>query len=568
MKDLKSNRDLKEQLGKRWGALKTERSSWMSHWRECSEFILPRNGRFLATDRNKGGDRTNAIYDNTATRAARTLAAGMLGGMTSPARPWFRLTLTDTELADHQPVKIWLAEVTRRMQRAFSVSNTYRALHSMYEELGTFGTASNTMLDDFDKMIHLYPHTIGEYALATDYKGAVNTQYRQFQKTAGQLVMEFGYENCSRHVQRLWDNSDYDKWVTVIHAVEPRGARDPRKLDARNMPFRSTYFEEGGDEDRILRDSGFKRFRCLTPRWSTVGQDVYGHSPGMEVLGDAKQLQHEQFRKAQGIDYQTKPPVQINGTMKSAGANMLPGGATYIDSANPSGGARALFDSRIDLSYLLEDIRDVRDRIRGGYYTDLFLMLGSMDNARMTATEVAERHEEKLLMLGPVLERLHNELLDPLIEMTFERMLEAGDIPPPPEELDGVALDIEFVSMLAQAQRAVGLNSSDRFIASLGAVAQMKPGVLDKFDEDQWADVYADSLGVDPSMIVGDDRVAIIREERLAQQQQAAAQEQAVQMAETAAKLGSVNTAQPNGLTDVMQGLTGYGSPAPYNVGA
>ena len=184
----------------------------------------------------------------------------------------------------------------------------------------------------------------------------------------------------------------------------------------------------------------------------------------------------------------------------------------------------------------------------------------------MTATEVAERHEEKLLMLGPVLERLHNELLDPLIEMTFDRMIQTGQVPPPPEELQGTELDIEFVSMLAQAQRAVGLNSTDRFINSLGAVAQFKPGVLDKFDEDQWADVYADSLGVDPSLIVGDDKIAVIRQERLEQQQAQAQAQQMQAMAETAAKMGAVNTAQPNGLTDVMQGLTGYGSPAPYNV--
>jgi hypothetical protein len=566
MIDPKSIRDQKDKLGKRWGALKTERSSWMNHWKECSQFILPRNGRFLTSDTNKGGDRTNQIYDNTGTRAARTLAAGMLGGMTSPARPWFRLTIADPDLGDYQPVKLWLAEVTRRMQRAFSTSNTYRALHGLYEELGVFGTGACTVLDDFDKMIHLYGHTAGEYALDTDYQGRVNTMFRGYQKTVGQLVMEFGYKNCSRQVQNLWDQSNYGQWITICHAVQPRTERNPEMKDARNKAYSSTYFEVGGDDDRLLRDSGFDRFRALTPRWATVAQDVYGQSPGMEVLGDVKQLQHEQFRKSQGIDFQTKPPLQINGKLKSAGTNMLPGGATYIDSANNQGGASNLFNSDIRLDYLLEDIRDVRDRIRSGFYTDLFLMLGGIDNTRMTATEVAERHEEKLLMLGPVLERLHNELLDPLIEMTFDRMLATGQVPPPPEELEGVELDIEFVSMLAQAQRAVGLNSTDRFINSLGAVAQFKPGVLDKFDEDQWADIYADTLGVDPSLIIGDDRVAVIRQERLEQQQQAQAAQQAQAMAETAAKLGSVNTSQPNGLTDVMQGLTGYNSPAPYNV--
>ena len=184
----------------------------------------------------------------------------------------------------------------------------------------------------------------------------------------------------------------------------------------------------------------------------------------------------------------------------------------------------------------------------------------------MTATEVAERHEEKLLMLGPVLERLHNELLDPLIEITFERLLKAGVLPPPPEELIGVNLEVEFVSILAQAQRAIGANSTDRFVGNLGAMAQIKPDVLDKFDADRWVDNYADQIGVDPELIVGNEQVALIRQSRAEQQQAAAAAEQAAKAAETAAKLGTVQTGggASNAGADIMNQLTGYGSPAPY----
>jgi hypothetical protein len=91
--------------------------------------------------------------------------------MTSPARPWFRLTTGDIALDDQQSVKLWLADVTRRMQRLFAGSNLYRALHSMYEELGVYGTAAATILDDYDKGLHIYTHTAGEYALASDPRG-------------------------------------------------------------------------------------------------------------------------------------------------------------------------------------------------------------------------------------------------------------------------------------------------------------------------------------------------------------------------------------------------------------
>jgi hypothetical protein len=552
---------------KRWQALETERSSWVTHWKELSEQLFPRAGRFSVTDRNDGKKRHNNIYDRTGTGALRILAAGMMSGVTSPARPWFRLKIPDDALMEYQPVKIWLAQVTRKMQAVFSQSNTYRVLHQLYEELGAFGTGNALLLDDFEKGIHLYPNTAGRYALATDFRGNVDTSYREFQKTARQLIQEFGRPNCSLAVNNMYDNGNADGWVTVVHAIEPRTERDLNSKLARDMRFASVYFEKGGDGDKLLRNSGFERFRTLAPRWYTSSEDVYGQSPGMEVLGDVKQLQHEQLRKSQAIDYQTRPPLQGPSSHKGEEVDMLPGGYTVADTNSSGGGIKRLFEAELRLDYLLEDLRDVRQRIREGMYSDLFLMISGSTSTNMTATEVAERHEEKLLMLGPVLERLHNELLDPLIEMTFDRLLKAGVLPPPPEELIGVNLEVEFVSILAQAQRAIGANSTDRFVGNLGAIAAIYPEVTDKFDADRWVDNYADQLGVDPELIVGSEKVAIIRQERAQQQQAAQAAAQAEQAASTAQKLGSVPTAggQSNAANDIMNQLTGYGSPAPYN---
>jgi len=556
----------KQHFTKRWSALETERSSWVSHWQELSTVLFPRAGRFSADDRNDGKKRHNNIYDRTGTGALRILSAGMMSGVTSPARPWFRLKIPDDALMEYQPVKVWLAQVTRKMQAVFSQSNTYRVLHQLYEELGAFGTGNTLIMDDFEKGIHLYPNTVGRYALATDYRGQVDTSYRELQKTARQLVQEFGAPNCSTAVNNMVNNGNADSWVTIVHAVEPRAERDTRARDSKNMPWASVYFEKGGDGDKLLRESGFERFRVLAPRWYTSSEDVYGQSPGMEVLGDIKQLQHEQLRKSQGIDYQTRPPLQGPSSLKGEEVDILPGGYTVADTANAGGGVKQLFEARIDLNHLLLDIQDVRQRIREGMYSDLFLMISQAVSTNMTATEVAERHEEKLLMLGPVLERLHNELLDPLIEITFERLLKAGVLPPPPEELIGVNLEVEFVSILAQAQRAIGANSTDRFVGNLGAMAQIKPDVLDKFDADRWVDNYADQIGVDPELIVGNEQVALIRKSRAEQQQAAAAADQAAKAAETAAKLGTVQTGggASNAGADIMNQLTGYGSPAPY----
>jgi hypothetical protein len=548
----------RDKLINRWGALKNERTSWDAHWREISEHLLPRSGRFLMTDRNRGEKKHNTIYDSTGTRALRVLAAGMMSGMTSPARPWFRLTTSDPELDESAAVKTWLADVTRIMSMVFNKSNTYRALHTMYEELGAFGTASSIIVADYDTIIHHHPLTIGEYAMTTDYRGKVNTLYREFEMTVGQMVNEFGYKNCSQAVQNLHDRNALEQWRPVIHAIEPRIDRDHSKKDGQNMAWRSCYMEPGGTDGKFLREAGFKDFPALCPRWMTSGGDIYGNSPGMESLGDIKQLQHEQLRKAQGIDYKTKPPLQAPTSLKSRDVDMLPGGVSFVDSASPQGGIRTAFEVNIDLSHLLEDIRDVRERIKGSFYADLFLMLANGANTTMTATEVAERHEEKLLMLGPVLERLHNEILDPLIEMAFSRMVEAGIVPPAPQEMQGMELNVEFVSMLAQAQRAIATNSVDRFVGNLGAVAQLKPEVLDKLDADRWADAYADMLGIDPELIVPGDKVALIRQARAEAQQQAAQAEQMAQAADSVQKLSAADTSQQNALTDITRNFSGY----------
>jgi hypothetical protein len=285
----------RDKLINRWGALKNERTSWDAHWREISEHLLPRSGRFLMTDRNRGEKKHNTIYDSTGTRALRVLAAGMMSGMTSPARPWFRLTTSDPELDESAAVKTWLADVTRIMSMVFNKSNTYRALHTMYEELGAFGTASSIIVADYDTIIHHHPLTIGEYAMTTDYRGKVNTLYREFEMTVGQMVNEFGYKNCSQAVQNLHDRNALEQWRPVIHAIEPRIDRDHSKKDGQNMAWRSCYMEPGGTDGKFLREAGFKDFPALCPRWMTSGGDIYGNSPGMESLGDIKQLQHEQL---------------------------------------------------------------------------------------------------------------------------------------------------------------------------------------------------------------------------------------------------------------------------------
>jgi hypothetical protein len=549
----------RQRLLARKASLWNERSSWITHWREISEYQQPRAGRFVVTDRNRGDKRANNILDNTALFASRTLAAGMMSGMTSPARPWFRLALPDTDLMEYSAVKTWLHDVGVLLRAIFSSSNTYNSLHTLYEELGLFGTGATFVLPDFDNVVHHHPLTIGEYALGTNSRGVVDTICREYQMTVGQMVEMFGLKNCSQSVRDLFQKGNYDSWVDVVHLVQPRRDRDLTKRDGKNMRFASIYLEPGKDNsDQFLNESGFENFPALCPRWVVTGNDAYGTSPGMECLGDVKQLQHQQLRKGQAIDYMVNPPLQVPTKYKEASRARLPGGVFYVDAIGSGQAVRSAFEVQLDLQHLGIDIMDVRERIKQAYYADLFLMLAQQPaNGRMTATEVAERHEEKLLQIGPVLERLQNELLSPLIDIAFNYASKAGILPEPPPELQGMELKVEFISVLAQAQRAVAAQGMDRLLGTVGQLAAVNPEVIDKIDFDQVIDDYAEVYGVNPELVLDDEKVAAIRQARaqqVAQQQAAAA---APVAADTAKTLGDTNA---QGVQDVMTSLMGYGT--------
>ena len=544
---------LRQRLEQRLGALQTERTDWEPHWRDLAELILPRRARFLTTERNRGKAINTRIVDGTATLAVRTLASGMMSGITSPSRPWFRFVTRDPGLMEFGPVKAWLFEVERRMREVLAAGNLYNALHTAYEDLGVFGTAARVVVPDDEDIVRAYALPAGSYYLANGARLAIDTLYRDMSMTVGQVVEAFGLEAASHTVRNLYDRGAYDQWVEVCHAIEPRRDRDPDKADARNKPWRSVYWEKGGDGDKLLRESGFDRFPAAAPRWHVTGYDVYGRSPGMDALPDVKQLQLEQRRKAQSIDKLVNPPMVAPPTLQTGHANLLPGGLTYVDELGQAqgGGFRPAYQVQPRLGEMAQDIAEVQARIRQAFYADLFLMLAQSDRRQITATEIEERRAEKMLALGPVLERLQDELLNPVLDLTFEAMAEAGILPPAPPEIEGDELTIELSSMLARDQRVDAIVGIERMLGLSGNLAAADPTVLDKIDGDRVIDEYAGLIGVPPTIVRSTDDVERIRQARAQQQQVQQGIETVGQGAQAAKVLSEAKTADPNLLTAI-----------------
>lgn len=532
--------------------LDLERTSFINHWKQLNDFIKPRRGRFYTMDVNRGDRRSQNIIDSTGTFAARTLSSGMMAGITSPARPWFRLTTPDQALAESQDVKVWLSDVTTRMLSVFDRSNLYNKLPILYSDMGVFGTGALAVFEDAEHTIHCESYPIGSYYLAVDDKGRVRIFARRFQMTVWQLLKRFGlssdkktvrWDLFSKQVRTLYEKKQLQQWIEVTMLAQENVRFDPRLYESKYKQFSLCYYETNGDgqglgePERYLEETGFDEWPVLAGRWDVTGEDSYATDcPGMTALGDIKQLQVGEKRGLQAIEKGVNPPMVGPTALRTLGVNTLPGGMTYADIREGMQKFQAAQDIRLDIEHLEAKQQNVRQRIKRAFFEDLFLMVSSLDPSQgvqpRTMYEISIKQQEKLLALGPVLEQLNTDVLNPLIDRTFAIMLRRGELPPPPQQLQGQPLRVEYISILATAQKAVALGSLERFTAFVAQLAGTDPSVIDKVNRDELVAAYGDATGIEPRLLVPDEQVAQVRQAR-------AKAEQAAQAAKVAADAGA-----------------------------
>ena len=557
----------KEVFVRRRGMLYNERSSWVETWRFLADYFYPRKGRWFITQENRGERRDQKIIDGTTRYAVRDFSAGMVSGITSPSRPWFRFQTADRDMMKRSDVKDWCYLCSALILDALGRSNFYNVLPSVYGEFGVFGTMAMYEMEDYKDLFRFFPATINSYMISQDPRLNVDTIYRDRRMTVRQLVDMFGFENCSQRTQNMYKTGSTEQWIDLTHAIEPNTDKNPFMADARGMDFRSVWYEWGEENNKLLRTSGFRDFPALVARWDTTGEDVYGVGPGHDALGDAKALMYQQKQKAKAIDKLVDPPMVGSPALKKQRASLLPGDVTYVDGQAGQTGFAPAYVIKPDPQLLLEDLKELQERIETAFYRDLFQMLANDDRSGVTAREIEEKHEEKLLMLGPALQHVNTEFLDPTVNRTFKIMMRRGALPPPPKVLQGKKLDIEYISILAQAMKMVSTGASDQFLGYITQASNAKQladatGLGDKIDFDEMTDDYADKLGVKPSIIVDDD---VLKQKRAARAKaQAAAQAQALAAPAAQAGAAAKNLASaPMGGDTALSRMLGMGQNQP-----
>lgn len=583
--------------------LNLDRETWRSHWLDVKNLFLPYRTRWLDDGGvpNRGQKKMQYIVDNCPMLALRTMSAGLMAGMTSPSRPWFRLKPDDDDIYAKPGVAEWCEKATDAVHKILAKSNFYRAMPTFYSEIGAFGTAALGIYEvphdpskRHQSVINCIAYTAGEYWCAQNDEGVVDTFYRKYKWTVRQIVDKFvddpanpddpGWDNIQPSTKSLWRARKWDTWIDIVHVMEPNDAWEAGALGTKGMPTRSVYYEMGGSPNLLLGVKGFPNKPVKVARWDTNSDSVYGHSPAMYCLGDAKQLMVQQKRKMQGIDKQMDPPLIGDSAIKRSTVSQLPGDITWLETTSATTfGLKPLYEVKPDLQYMIADLEETRKRIRAGMYEDVFQMMRSLDDtlkAGITATEINARKQEQLLELGPLLDRLTGEVFEPAIEDTFDLAVKRSKLswqyemnnispppglekflPPPPKALQGVKLKIDYISILAQAVRVAevqGINQVTQYVLQL---VEAKPDVLDKINFDKAVEILSERTGVPPEMIVSDEVVKQIRQQRQQAQQQAqqqqASNEKMMAASQAAKNLGQAPVGGSNALDQLLNGQGG-----------
>ena len=526
--------DLTKTIMARFDRLKTGRQNWETHWQEVADYMQPRKADVTRT-RSKGDKRTELIFDSSPIQAVELLAASLHGMLTNPSTPWFSLRYKDEGLDSDDEAKLWLEGVTDTMYTAFNRSNFQQEIFELYHDLITFGTAAMFIEEDQNDLLKFSTRHINEIYITENDKGRIDTVYRKFKITLRAAAQQFG-NNLSEEARNKVEKDPFDE-IDILHAVYPRQDFNPNKKDKQNMEFESVYVEyKNGNE---LSVGGFMEFPFVVPRYLKASHEIYGRSPAMTALPDVKMLNEMSKTTIKAAQKQVDPPLLVPDDGFLLPVRTVPGGLNFYRSGTRDRIEPLNIGANNPLGLNMEEQR--RTAIRNVFYVDQLLL---QQGPQMTATEVIQRNEEKMRLLGPVLGRLQSELLKPMIDRCFAILLRNNQFAQAPEFLSGQDIEIEYVSPLAKAQKSTELTSITRAIEILGSLANVAP-VFDYINFDALVKHVADLVGVPQKVLKLQSQVNAEREQQAQLAEQQAQMQQMQQVADAGGKIAPLAKALP-----------------------
>lgn len=517
--------------------LKGERGTWESHWQEVTDHILPRKNTITST-KSDGQKRTWQLLDNTGLSANELLAGTLHGLLTNPDMPWFELTTGKLDIDSQSDVRLWLQQTARSMHNVLNNSNFQTEVHELYIDLGAIGTSSMQIEEDVVNVVRFNTRYITEFYIDESPLGIVDQVYREWKWNAAAIIEEFGHENVSKKVQKAFKDCE-DTLFIVQHAVYPKYVVEPQK-EKQEMQFISQYILPECDHEISVGE--FSELPYVVPRFTKAAGEVYGRSPGMTALPELKVLNKMNETMLIGAQLAVQPPLQMEDDGVILPLITRPGGINYTRPGAPP--IKPIFnDTRLDFGY--QAMQDRRQRVKDAYFVDQLKL--QQGGPMMTATEVLQRTEESMRLLGPLLGRMQNEFLRPLINRVFQIMWTRKLITQPPAALSGMKIDVKYSSLIAKSQRVTDAQSILRVLQVVPNLAAIGPAVVDLINVDNIVKTLSLVYGAPSEMLNEDKAIAEIRKARAeAQAVQAQNQQQAIQQQQ---QMGAVQTMKEAGLS-------------------
>lgn len=513
-----------DEIIRRSDRLRGDRSTTETHWQEVADYIMP--SREFTTTTSPGEKRGNLIYHTGPVMAAEQMAGALHGMLTSPALRWFALRPNDDRLAGQQSVRVWFDTATDQMYRLFT-SPTARFdlhLHENYLDIAAFGNCVLFMSDRMRAGPGFKALPLSECYASENDDGDMDTLYRCFTMRAMDVVEKWS-EDVPQDMRSDADKNPDARWE-CIHAIQP----DPKRKGGYIGVYVLKRAKKALGKQERYEDRPF-----VVARWSKRSGETWGAGPGMNALPDVKGLNTLEEEHIKGVMLANAPALALPDdgflyplSQRSRQLNYYRSELGEMSDrifAIPTG-------DRPDIA--AEKIANYEQRISSAFYIQ-WMNLPFKPN--MTATEVIQRRDEMLRLMGPMVARLQTELLGPVIERTFNVMWRNGMLPPPPPELAGVRWHVEYTSPLALAQKSSDAASALNFIGALGQIAAGDPSVLDVIDTEEMARFLADRMGAPVKALRDSDAVAQLRQQR-AQRDQAMQQAMAMDVGSKALAAG------------------------------
>lgn len=528
----------------RWTDLKTARSEHEQDWEDIARLIRPQRGGFgLTNPKDRSFEKP---LSSEPIQAGSSFAAGIYANLTNPASRWFGLETPDAEINAWQPMAEWNDVVTARVFASLrpELSSFYGATFQAYADIAAFGNACGyDEFDDRERRFRDVTVSLAEVCWDIDAWGRVTEWVRKFSLKPRAAVMAFkGAGTLPPKVEELAAKGDGTD-LTFYQHIKPNWDWRPGRIGIRGKPWLSLYVCE--TDQWLVRTKGYDEMPAYVPRWDVDSGHTVGTGPGFIALASARAVHRMEEATIRAAQYAADPTLlapdretwPLNGRVR-------PGAVVYGGMSPRGERMLAPIERNVGIGLTHQEKQAKVEEIKNAFH---YAIMGFAGRTGVTVEETMIMEEARLREWAPHSDRIMEEYAARKVERRFRELWRRGQLPPPPQEAEGLPLQVRYTSAAALAMKAREGTAIVQFLANIGPLAQTNPRYLDRLDPDATIEALHEASPSLPARILRSREAA----DQLSEQRQ-----QAEQMAQMAAMAQPVAGAMKDaaGAAAMMQG--------------